>query len=144
MTPNLLLIAIKTFLDAELAGDITIPAIHLYDLPAKTKGNQAADDPPYIVMRATSGTDEGDSSMVKVVLVFGVKDNEDGKGIMTLSNLMEKVRISLLRTRLLESRFALQEPYQWEIFDEQPQPIYEGIATTTWMLPTIRQEVPYL
>lgn len=141
-TPNLLLHAIRDFLVGELAGDFTEPPVYLYDLPHKTKGNQSVDEPPYIVIRATSGSDDAEASMVKVALVFGVKDSE--LGIATLSNLMERVRIALLRTRLLGKQFTLQEPYQWEIFDEQPQPIYEGIATTTWMLPTIRQEVPYL
>lgn len=141
MTPALLLMAIQHFLSETLADNVvTIPAVHIGYLPSKTASNRDQPEYPFIIVRALEGkvTDE---HKVKVKLLFGTKSNDD-EGYLDVLNLVERVRIAILRSGVLERKYRLdnEQPLMWKLYEEQPQPEWVAEATMTWLLPTIREE----
>lgn len=141
MTVVLLMKAIESFLEQELAGNVsTVPAIHLGYLPKKTKDTLNAPEFPCILIRALKGFDE-DASRPKIKLFFAT-ESEENDGFLELMNLMERVRIALLRKGCLDQRFRLERPYEWEIYEEQAEPVWIGEALTQWTMPTVLEEVP--
>ncbi|WP_440831781.1 hypothetical protein [Paenibacillus sp. 22594] len=136
--------AIKKYIEELVSDNVqTKPAVHIGFLPPKTKETAGESEFPFILVRPTVGEDKQDDSKVTVKLIFGVKA-EDSQGFVDLFNLMEQLRISLQRQRIIEKRFRLELPYKWEFYDEQPYPEWLGEATTIWTLPTIQQEEGFL
>ncbi|MEC0269061.1 hypothetical protein [Paenibacillus anseongense] len=121
------------------------PQVHIGYLPQKTATNAQNGDFPYIIVRALKGSDEDEKGCgTTVKLLFGTQSTDDD-GFMDVLNVMEDVRIALLKKRLLDHRYDMQLPYQWQLFEEQPSPEWIGEAMTTWTLPTIlREEIPDL
>ncbi|WP_341348572.1 hypothetical protein [Paenibacillus sp. FSL H3-0469] len=138
MTITLLLMAIQKFLQKELADDTQpVPPVLLGYLTTDTSINPVS---PVIMLRPTEG--EGDSShgQIQIKLQFGTS-SEDDTGLIVLLNLMERVRILLLRQRVLEQKFSLEANWTWKLDEEHPSAVWRGELTTTWALPQIRQEV---
>jgi hypothetical protein len=141
MTVVLLMRAIKAFIEAELVGDVSIvPAVHIGFLPHKTREKLDVPEFPCIIVRALEGSDE-DSSQPTIKLFFGVETQEED-GFLHLVNLMERVRIALLRKGILDNRYRLERPYKWKVYEEQADPVFIGEATTTWTMATVLEEVP--
>lgn len=147
MTAFFLLKAICAFLEETLKeyataqnklGEYVTPKVFEWYLPFVTAGPDPKIDFPYVAARIVKGQDLEDS-MVNVNLYFGVycKGEEiDGltkpDGAYDLLNLMEHVRIALNRKGVLDNKFELQKPYEWELSDEQPYPLWVGWASTKW------------
>lgn len=141
LTPILLLQAIKEYIEVLVSDNAqTKPAIHIGFLPHRNKDNSGESEFPFVIVRPEAGNDQQDDSKVTVKLIFGVKA-EDQQGFIDLFNLMEQVRIALLRQRIINRRYKMELPYKWEFFDEQPYPEWYGQATTIWILPAIQEEV---
>ncbi|OBZ09104.1 hypothetical protein A8L34_22500 [Bacillus sp. FJAT-27264] len=137
----MLMIAIQDFLRKSLADDAaTIPAVHLGALPSKTSSNR--DDPvfPLIIVRPMDGESDNDSAKVQVKLLFGTQ-SEDDSGFIDVLNLMERVRILLMRQRVINRQFRIESNWKWTFMEDQPEPQWICQAITTWTLPQIRQEV---
>lgn len=140
MTVILVMRAIKSFLDAELAGDVsTVPAVHLGFLPTKTHENMNEKEFPFIIIRPLEG-EVTDSNRTQIRLLFGT-ESQDDDGFMDVLNLMERVRIALLKKRVIDHRYRLETPYKWKFYEEQPSPEWIGEATTQWTLPMVLEEV---
>lgn len=142
MTPILLIEALKEFISGVVADMVlpTTPTVHLGYLPSKTKENAGQSDMNFIIIRPLSGEDQEDRNKVTVKLLFGT-ESQDDDGFMDVFNVMETVRIALLKKRIIEHLFPLELPYKWKFFEEQPQPDWFGEAETIWALPTVQQEV---
>ncbi|MRN51988.1 hypothetical protein [Paenibacillus monticola] len=141
MTPVMLMMALKEFLVKELADDAaTIPAVHLGALPSKTAATR--DDPvfPLIIIRPMEGDSDKDESRAQVKLLFGTQ-SEDDSGFIDVLNLMERVRILLMRQRIIDKKFRIEPDWKWKFLEDQPEPQWICQAVTTWTLPQIRQEV---
>lgn len=144
MTPVMLMMAIKDFLRKELADDAaTIPAVHLGALPSKTADNR--NDPvfPLIIVRPMEGDSDNNESRAQVKLLFGTQ-SEDDSGFIDVLNLMERVRMLLMRQRIIDKKFRIEENWKWQFLEDQPEPQWICQAVTTWTLPQIRQEVKHL
>ncbi|MEK4882335.1 MULTISPECIES: hypothetical protein [Paenibacillus] len=144
MTPVMLMMAIKEFLKKELADEAaTIPAVHLGALPSKTAENR--DDPvfPLIIVRPMEGDSDDKESRAQVKLLFGTQSDDDS-GFVDVLNLMERVRILLMRQRIIDKKFYIEPNWKWQFLEDQPEPQWICQAITTWTLPQIRQEVKHL
>lgn len=144
-TPILLSGAIKRFIEAEMMDNASQqPAVHEFYLPEKVLGNQNIPEFPYIIVRLHKGETQSDAHKIIVNLYFGTK-SEDPEAPKDVFNMMERVRLALLKKRTLENQFRLEieqpNAYKWEFFEGQPNPEYIGQAITTWMLATITEEV---
>lgn len=143
MTPILLMMAVKDFLEHELRNDATtVPAIHLGYLPEKTAANRLNEEYPFILLRPQDGEDTESQYQVKLLMLFATK-SQDEAGFLDVLNLMERVRIKLLKQRLIDGRYHLEMPYKWKFYDEQAEPEWFGEAVTTWTLPHVQEEVDY-
>lgn len=139
-TPILLLQALREHLEALVSDNVKVqPKVHIGFLPPKNKDNENISDFPFIIIRPHTGKDLQDNSKVTVKFVFGTK-SEDPEGFIDLFSLMEQVRIDLQRRRIIDRRYRLELPYDWEFYEEQPYPEWYGQAVTTWTLPAIQEE----
>lgn len=142
-TPVLLLKAIQEYIQELVSDNVQgIPSVHIGFLPQKNRENAEISEFPFIIIRPAVREDQHDSSRVTVKLVFGVK-SEDQQGFIDLFNIMEQVRIALLKQRIINRRYRMELPFKWEFFDEQPYPEWYGQATTIWTLPAIQEEGLY-
>jgi hypothetical protein len=140
----MLMMAIKDFLKKELADDAaTIPAVHLGALPSKTAENR--NDPvfPLIIVRPMEGDSDDKESRAQVKLLFGTQ-SEDDSGFIDVLNLMERVRILLMKQRIIDKKFRIESNWKWQFLEDQPEPQWICQAITTWTLPQIRQEVKHI
>ncbi|CQR58450.1 hypothetical protein [Paenibacillus riograndensis] len=138
MTITLLIMAIKKFLEKELADDmLPIPTVLLGYLNQSTASSAGY---PVIMILPAEGEGATSKDEIQVKLFFGTQ-SEDSTGLIDLLNLMDRVRILLLRQRVLEQKFAMDGSWKWKMNEEHSSSEWGGELTTTWALPQIRQEV---
>ncbi|MFJ2044527.1 hypothetical protein ACIOBL_13020 [Paenibacillus taichungensis] len=156
MTPVSLMEKIKAFLEEQtkvvmLSPTRLKPNIYLVDLPPRAAGDyeEITDIPanpmevderwPFIIV--TWGESEEDSTRESQIgLVFGCHGSGQA-GYMDLLHLMETVRIALLRETYNGWPCKLERPLFMGLHDEQADPYWTGWMTTTWVTPTIEEEV---
>lgn len=142
MNVVLALQSLKKFIESELEGDVTtVPAVHIGYLPKKTHVNVEENEFPFVILRPLEGEDsDHETGFATIKLLFGTKSDDD-EGFIDVLNVMERVRIALLKKRVLDQRYRLELPYKWKFHEEQPEPEWIGEATTKWLLPTVHEEV---
>lgn len=158
MTAGLLLKSIRTFLEQQAASyaaaiGMEAPTVFDWDLPFPNPLQPEGIAHSYICVRPATGLDRDEAtppdrpdsllSTVGLETVFGIYRGEaessdpaeaDGYDLL---NLMEHVRSALLEQRILDGKFAIEKPYQWEISREQPSAFWIGQATSIWSVPSI-------
>ncbi|MBG9799529.1 hypothetical protein [Brevibacillus laterosporus] len=150
MTPVLLLDAIVRRLEQVVkeytletnAGTIKTPQICKGYLPPKKKPDEQEPDFPYIIVRLLNGSDTNDMSSVTVRMLFGTYAH-DNEGFVDTLNIMERVRQSLNKHRLLEDKFRLEYPYEWTLYEEQPKPEWIGESISRWVIDQPYEEVDF-
>jgi hypothetical protein len=119
--------------------------VHLMRLPDSTAAQKKA---PYIIHQIISSRDiqpEGENESASTVIrsIFCVyNDNEEEGGLMLL-NLMERLRISLLRQIVIGDQFQLDLKAGLEtlVYPDDTAPYYAGEMISTWKIPAIQREV---
>lgn len=119
-------------------------AVYLMRLPDSSETKERA---PYILHQLTTGKDtrkngERTSSTAQVRSTFCVYGAEE-KGGMQLLNLMERLRIALLRQEMLDQRYQLDLGAGMKsiIYPDNTGLYYLGEMTSRWKLPGIEREV---
>lgn len=119
--------------------------VHKMRLPDSSSWKKKA---PYIIIQLLTGMDqqlEGqrESSSAVVRFVFCVYDKNEQEGALNLANLIERLRIALLKKRTIGGRFRLDLEAKVEtmIYTENQQPYFGGEMITTWSLPAVQREV---
>ncbi|UHA74465.1 hypothetical protein [Paenibacillus sp. 481] len=144
----------KDFLEVETekvrlrdsANKLVPPRIHIWDLPPKTAPNQQnppksqESDFPFIIVRADEGVDEENESTVQVKLFFGTV-SRDEEGVIDVVNLIEGIRQTVLKSRILGGKLRLKFPLKVKVYEDQPNPHWVAEMTTLWEAPRIFQEV---
>lgn len=123
------------------------PDIYLMRLPNSREYKKVA---PYILIQVENGIykqthgKQADAS-VNVFLTFGLYDNDEQEGAMMLLNVMDAVRIQLLRQVVIGNQFKLDTDIGLEflIFREDTAPYYGGVITGTFIMPPIEREVSF-
>ena len=102
--------------------------VYLMRLP---DGSAAKKKAPYIIHQA----------MVRSI--FAVYNDDEQEGGLMLLNLMERLRIRLLREVVIGRRFQLDLEAGLEtfIYPDDTAPYYAGEMTTTWRVPGVEREV---
>ncbi len=159
MNKVFLLKALQKF-TVEETGDIIMPTrvqkgdtdaisraaeVHLMRLPDSSAAHKKV---PYILHQLITGIDvqaEGsheESSAVVRTIFAAYNENEEEGGLMLL-NLMERLRIGLLRERVLDERYQLdlKPGLEMLVYPEDTQPYYAGEMVSTWKIPSIKREV---
>ena len=159
MTKVLLMEALKLFTEKSVK-DLLMPTkvqsageepalrcaeVHLMRLPDSRSAHKKA---PYILHQLFTVIDqqkEGnlDTSGAKVRSIFCVYcDNEEEGGLMLL-NLMERLRIDLLKSRIIDGRYELDMEAGIETlcYPDDTAPYFVGEMVSTWKCPVVEREV---
>ena len=126
--------------------------VYLMRLP---DSNSATKKAPYILHQVITGKDTQPSgnlpeSSVTVRSIFCVyNDNEEEgeeEGGMMLLNLMETLRVDLMRQVVIGRQFELdlEAGIETLVYPEDTAPFYAGEMITTWSLPAVEREVSFV
>lgn len=103
---------------------------------------------PYIIHQIITSKDyqptgESEKSTAVVRSIFCVYNNDEQEGGLMLLNLMERLRIALLKQRVLGRQFELdlQQGLETLIYPDDTAPYYAGEMVTNWKLPSVEREV---
>lgn len=126
------------------AGKLVPLNVYPQSLPEKTDEEDSAHF-PYVVVRIVDGgiPSEEVAASCRMVIVTGIyDDNPDYQGNKTVLNILQRIQTHLLAKRIIDGKFAIQYPYNWQIYDDEDlHPYYFGGAETNWTLPAVQQEV---
>lgn len=119
--------------------------IHLMRLPDSRAAQKKA---PYIIHQLITGKDiqpqgEDETASAVVRSIFCVYNDDEEEGSLMLVNLMERLRIHLLKQVVIGDQFQLDLVAGLEsmIYPEDTAPYYAGEMVSTWILPAIQREV---
>lgn len=120
-------------------------SVYLMRLPDSTSATKKA---PYVLHQLITGKDEQpsgqkpkSSAVVRSICCVYSADEQEG-GLMLL-NLMERIRIALLRTTIIGGRYQLDMEAGVEclVYPDDTAPYFIGEMVTNWALPAIEREV---
>lgn len=157
MTPIVLLKELKKLLDDTLKdlvlptkdGTERQPQIVFGNLPPKdpqSKDDRLRNQFPFIILRVLTGKDYDEaSSECTVRLIFGTYNSSNNHGYIDLLNIIQRVRLKLLKNRVVGNQFEIKleknNPLEYFIYEDQPEPHYMGEIMTTWTIPNITREL---
>lgn len=111
-------------------------------------GSAAKKKAPYILHQILTGQDTQASgqrifSRATVRTIFCVYNADEQEGGLMLLNLMERLRIRLLRKVVIGDQFTLDLEAGLEtlIYPEDTAPYYAGEMMSVWKLPAVEREV---
>lgn len=153
MTAVILLEQLATFTE-EATKDLIMPTkmqdgddepifrsaeVHKMRLPDSRSAKKKA---PYIIHQVITGKDTTDSSAV-VRSIFCVYNEREDEGGLMLLNLMERLRIALLKAGTVGEQFTLDINAGMErmIYPDDTAPFYAGEMISTWKMPRVEREV---
>jgi len=121
--------------------------VYKMNLPDMKASEQKA---PYIIHQIVTGRDEqlpGEQPNANTLVrtVFCVYNPDAGEGGLMVLNLMERLRIALLRQRVIGGQFQLdmQEGIETLVYPhENTGNFYLGEMVSTWFIPAIKREYP--
>lgn len=119
--------------------------VHLMRLPDSEAAKKKA---PYIIHQIITGKDvqkpgEQAACTTEIRSIFCVYCPDEEEGGMLLLNLMERLRIALLRQAVLDQRYQLDLEAGLEIilYPDDSAPYYAGEMASRWRLPGMEREV---
>ena len=119
--------------------------VHLMRLPDSKAAHKKA---PYVLHQFITGEDQQtpgnrDTSTATVRSIFCVYSDNEEEGGMILLNLMERLRIALLRQRVIGDQFTLDLEAKLEAlcYPDDTAPYFAGEMVSVWKLPAIEREV---
>lgn len=102
---------------------------------------------PYILVRLIHGDDvqkqgEDPEATAVIRMTFTVYNKDEPEGEMMLLNLIERVRIALLKAVVIGKLYTLDlsDGLSFDVYDGIKAPYYAGEMVTTWQLPPIERE----
>ena len=105
---------------------------------------------PYILHQVITGKDtqlsgQDAASRCSMRSIFVVYGDDESEGALHLLNLMERLRIELLKTQVLSRRYQLdlEAGVETLVYPEDTAPYFMGEMATTWIMPVVRREVTY-
>lgn len=116
-----------------------------------TDSSAAKKKAPYIIHQIVTGKDgqpkgEKEYARASTRSIFCVYNDDEQEGALALLNLMERVRICLLKQVVIGHQFELDLEAGLEtfVYTEDTAPFYAGEMMGTWKLPAIKREVGIL
>lgn len=106
---------------------------------------------PYILHQIVTSKDifppgKRSESVAVVRTIFCVYDSDEQEGGLALLNLMERLRIALLRQQVIGKQFKLDLEIGLEslVYPEPSAPYYLGETLSVWKLPVVEREVNHV
>ncbi|MCC8080170.1 MAG: hypothetical protein LUC98_02040 [Lachnospiraceae bacterium] len=127
------------------APEARAPEVYLMRLPDSSAAKKKV---PYIIHQIVTGKDvqprgQLAEASATVRSVFAVYSGDEQEGGLMLLNLMERVRIELLRHPVIDRRYVLdkQEGLETIIYPDDTSPYFIGEMASVWKLPDVQEEV---
>lgn len=121
--------------------------IYLMCLPDGTAATKKA---PYVLHQLITGMDrqpqgQRAESTAKVRSICCVYSDDEQEGGLMLLNLMERMRIALLKQVVIGNQFTLDLDAGLEtmVYPDDTAPYFVGEMLSTWELPAVEREVSY-
>jgi hypothetical protein len=110
--------------------------------------NAVLDNVPYILLQWLNGEDTQDegkypNSTCKIRVVVVTYSPDYGKGKIDVLNILERLRVSLLKEQIIGSMFQLAMPLERVVYPDDQAPYFDGEMMTNWLLPTVGREIDY-
>lgn len=113
-----------------------------------TDSKAATKKAPYILHQIITGKDHQPpgkrmASSTVVRTIFCVYCDDEQEGSLMLLNLMERLRIELLRQVVIGAQFTLdlQEGMETLVYPDDTAPYFAGEMVSTWKMPSVEREV---
>lgn len=110
--------------------------------------NSAKKKVPYILHQVITGKDQQKRGMLceaeaTIRSIFSVYCEDEQEGALLLLNLMERLRIELLKKIIIAGQFRLllDEGLEFLIYPADTAPYYSGEMVSKWRLPAVEREV---
>lgn len=159
MTRIILLKRLRAFTE-EVTADLIMPTrlqkgdteqifrpakVYLMRLPDGTSATKKA---PYVLHQVITGMDQQPqgqrvTSSAKVRSICCVYNDDEQEGGLMLLNLMERLRIAVLRQVVIGGQFTLDLEAGLEtlVYPDDTAPYFVGEMISTWKLPPVEREV---
>jgi hypothetical protein len=105
---------------------------------------------PYIIHQIITGKDwqsesNREHAAATVRSIFCVYHDDEEEGGMLLLELMERLRIHLMKKIVIGRQFQLEleQGLEMLIYPDDTSPYYNGEMMSTWILPRVEREVNY-
>lgn len=133
-------------------NDVTPPPdraaeVHKMRLPNSSDAKKKA---PYIIHQVLTGKDvqaQGQYPAASAVVrsIFCVYNQEEEEGGLMLLNIMERLRIHLLKKIVIGDQFMLDLEAGLEgiAYPDDTAPYYAGEMVSTWKIPAVQREVSF-
>ena len=121
--------------------------VYLMRLPNNSSSTKKA---PYILHQFVTGKDVQEagrnpvsSAVVRTVFCVYCETEDEAEGALILLNLMERLRIALLKTPNIGHRYLMDKSEGMEtlVYPEQWPPYYMGEMISAWKLPAVKEEI---
>lgn len=119
--------------------------VHLMRLPDESAYKEKV---PYITHSIITGTDNqapGNSVSANATIrtIFAVYSENNSEGGLMLLNLMERLRIALLKQVIIGQQFQLDlaEGLEIVVYPDDTAPYFAGEMKSVWKMPPTRREV---
>ena len=100
------------------------------------KRSKAESDFPFVVVRPGEGnTNANRLTRATVKMLVGCY-SEDFDGHEYALLVLARLRTGLMECPTLESRYRMELPFSWRLYDDQPYPNWELEITTEWSIAT--------
>ncbi|MEA5083291.1 MAG: hypothetical protein VB018_03960 [Lachnospiraceae bacterium] len=112
-------------------------------LPRKSEPVQHV---PYVLIKFLTGKDgqitgQFEESEMKTRVIIVTYSEDNGQGYIDTLNVIDRIRIKLLETRVLNDVFGLKMPVEFTVYDDDTGPYTIGELLLSWDTPTIQREV---
>lgn len=121
--------------------------VYLMRLPDGTSATKKA---PYVLHQLITGKDHQPSgnrieSTAHIRSICCVYNDDEQEGGLMLLNLMERLRVALLKQVVIGNQFTLDLDAGLEvlIYPDDTAPYFVGEMISVWKLPTVEREVSY-
>lgn len=129
----------------DAAQDDRAAEVHLMRLP---DGKAARRKAPYIIHQLITAKDQQNEgkwpeATAQVRSIFCVYHSNEEEGALMLLNLVERLRIALLRQVVIGERYELnlQTGLEALYYPDDTAPYFMGEMVSTWKLPPVQREV---
>lgn len=103
-----------------------------------------AEHPSYIYALVTDSEDtENDGATVTVEIGANIYDDDKQEGCFALYNVLEAIRIGLLKKRTVGKKHRLILPMTFAVAEEQSFPNWQGKLTVTYTIGQPREELNF-